>query len=125
VAGAYGTTILDHFRRPRNHGTLAAADLSAEGSNPLCGDRIRIQLAIDGSAIVEARFTANACAICIAAASLLTEHVLGMDVAVASALSAENALGWLDADVPTARRTCALLPLETLRRALAERGAVA
>ena len=60
--------------------TLPDANRAAEGANPLCGDRIRIQLRVDGDTIAEARFTADACALCIASASLLTEHVRGMSI---------------------------------------------
>ena len=42
TSGPYGATILEHFRRPRNQGRLPNADASAEGANPLCGDRVRI-----------------------------------------------------------------------------------
>ena len=54
MATLYGETILEHFRHPRNYGTLPSPDISHEGFNPLCGDRIRMELKLDGRERVEA-----------------------------------------------------------------------
>ena len=117
-AGPYGGVIAEHFRRPRNQGPLPDATASAEVANPLCGDRIRVAILVDGGSIVEARFVANACAICIAAASLLTEHVRGLSPNDAARLGDESVLA-LVGTVPAGRTRCATLPAEALRRALA------
>jgi nitrogen fixation NifU-like protein len=100
---------------------MATPSASAEGSNPLCGDRVRIDLAIDATASVvsEAKFTANACAICVASASLLTEQLRGMRLDALAALDEEGVVRALDAEIPAARRRCATLPLEAARRAVA------
>ena len=115
--GPYGSVIAEHFRRPRNQGPLPDATASAEAVNPLCGDRIRVAVLVDGGSIVEARFVANACAICIAAASLLTEHVRGMPPNDVARLGDESVLALVGA-VPAGRTRCATLPIEALRRAL-------
>jgi nitrogen fixation NifU-like protein len=115
----YGATIMEHFRRPRNQGPLPAADVTREGANPLCGDRIRIELAMREGRVIEARFTANACAISVAAASLLTERVRGMPAADVRAIGDEEILAALGGEIPPARRACAVLPLATMRTALA------
>lgn len=115
----YGSTIAEHFRRPRNHGPLPNATGSAEGVNPLCGDRVRLAVSLDDDGtIVEARFVANACAICVAAASLLTERVRGITGAAARQIEDDEMLLIVGEGVPAARRRCATLPLEALRRAL-------
>lgn len=116
--GAYGAVVLEHFRRPHNHGRLEAPDLGAEGANALCGDRVRIELATHGGTIREARFSGNACAVCTAAASLLTDWLRGRTLADAMALGEDEAMRWLGGELPAPRRGCALLPRETLRRAL-------
>lgn len=118
-AGPYGSVIAEHFRRPRNQGPLPDATGSAEVVNPLCGDRIRVAVLVDGGAIAEARFVANACAICVATASLLTERVRRVSREDATNFSDEDLLSLAGGAVPAGRRRCATLPLETLHRALA------
>ena len=116
----YGATVLEHFRRPRNQRTLERPTVAREGYNPLCGDRVRIELEIADGSIVAATFTANACAICTASASLLTERVRGSDVARAAAIGDADMVASLGADIPAGRMLCATLPLRTLREALSE-----
>jgi nitrogen fixation NifU-like protein len=77
LQAAYQDVILDHYRRPRNRGRLAGADASAVVRNPLCGDEIEIDLALDGDRVREARFEGRGCSIAQASASMLTELVLG------------------------------------------------
>lgn len=115
---AYGATVLEHFRRPRNQRTLDTPTIAREGVNPLCGDRVRIELDLERDEIRAAAFTANACALCTAAASLLTERVAGARVQEALAISDAEAVGALGADVPAGRVACATLPLRTLREAI-------
>ena len=120
-ASPYGGAVLEHFRRPRNYGALPNATVEAEGANPLCGDRIRLAILMDAERerIAEARFTANACAICIAAASVLTERIRGLARSTAAAITDDEMAEMLDTDIPAARRRCATLPLEVVRTALA------
>ena len=114
----YGSVVLEHFRKPRNQRTLARVSASHEGFNRQCGDRVRIELELDGDTIRAAAFTANACAICTASASLLTERVEGAATSAALAISDDDAIAALGDEVPKGRRTCVTLPWETLRRAL-------
>jgi len=115
--------VLEHFRHPRNRGPLESRNAEADGANPLCGDRIRVQLRIDDGVVADARFTADACALCIASASLLTEHVRGLRLSDLGTISDSTISTWLEGDPPAARRKCALLPLDTLNRAVASRAA--
>ncbi len=75
----YRDVILDHNKRPRNFGVLAPCDTSAEGHNPLCGDRLTLTLRLDGDRITDIRFEGKGCAISTASASLMTEAVKGLD----------------------------------------------
>jgi nitrogen fixation NifU-like protein len=118
----YSDTLLDHFRNPRNYGSLPSPDAAYEEFNPLCGDRIRIELSISDNHIAEARFVGDGCAICIAAASLLTEVVLGVEITPGALISgvetqdlASLLLSSLKSDIKPSRMKCALLPLEALR----------
>jgi nitrogen fixation NifU-like protein len=85
----YQEVILDHNRKPRNFGDLPGANRRAEGFNPLCGDRITIQVALDGDAVKEIRFEGSGCAISKASASMMTESVKGRTRAEAEALFQE------------------------------------
>src|SRR5205823_784339 len=101
-----------------NRGRLEGANAVAEGSNPLCGDRIRIECKVADGRVVHAAFTGDACAICIAAASVLSERAKGLTVQRAMVIDDRQLIGWLAGPVPAARRRCATLPLETIHRAL-------
>ena len=114
----YSDTLLDHFRHPRNYGSLSAPDISNEQFNPLCGDRIRIQLKLRRSIVSEARFKGDGCAISTAAASLLTELVVGEDVEELVNLPDARLIAALESDIKPARLQCALLPLQALREGL-------
>jgi len=120
MAALYSDILLDHFRRPRNYGSLPAPDISNEQYNPLCGDRIRIELKIDRSTVKAARFKGDGCAISTAAASLLTELIVGKNIADLSQISDTQMVSALESDIQPARLQCALLPLQALREGLKE-----
>ncbi len=114
----YREVLLDHYWNPRNQGTLPHPDASAEEDNPLCGDRVRLDLALKNGAIGEVRFEGTGCAISQAATSLLTEKLAGMKTTDAKKLSEEDMLKILGVNVSPARLKCALLGLKTLEKAL-------
>ena len=114
----YSETLLDHFRHPRNYGDLPAATISYESFNPLCGDRIRILLQLNGTIVEDARFKGDGCAISTAAASLLTELIIGSDLDELSSLPDDRLISALESNIQPARVQCALLPLEALRAGL-------
>ena len=117
----YSDILLDHFRHPRNYGDLVNPDISHESFNPLCGDRIRIEVKLRDATVHEARFKGDACAICTAAASLLTELILGTDLTTISDISNDRLIAALESDIKPTRLQCALLPLEALREGLISR----
>ena len=114
----YSNILLDHFRHPRNYGSLDAPDISNEQFNPLCGDRIRLELKLEQSRVSEARFKGDGCAISTAAASLLTELVLGKNLEELTNVSDEQLISALESNIQPARLQCALLPLHALREGL-------
>lgn len=82
----YRELILDHARNPRNFRRLAKATHTAEGINPLCGDKLRLYLIVDANdQVIDAGFEGSGCAISMASASLLTETVSNLSVAEADA----------------------------------------
>ena len=111
----YSEKLLDHFRRPRNYGALTDPDVSYESFNPLCGDRIRVEVKIENKSVKDVRFKGDGCAISIASASLLTEIILNTDP---NKISNDQLIAALESDIKPARIQCALLPLEALRAGL-------
>jgi nitrogen fixation protein NifU and related proteins len=96
----YRDVILDHNRHPRNFGGLEPADASAEGFNPMCGDRLTLRLRMADDKIGEIRFEGQGCAISTASASLMTEAVKGKTRAEALELF-ENVHSLLTDDAAT------------------------
>jgi nitrogen fixation NifU-like protein len=89
VRDLYQEIILDHGRRPRNHRRLANPDGAADGDNPMCGDRIAVEVRRDESGrLAEIGFQARGCAICIASGSLMSELVHGHAADQVAALAA-------------------------------------
>ena len=114
MAAIYSEVLLDHFRNPRNYGGLPSPDIAYEEFNPLCGDRIRIELKISDNRIAAASFVGDGCAISIAAASLLTELILDAEIDKGVLISDEELLSSLKSDIKPSRMKCALLPLDAL-----------
>ena len=73
----YQEVILDHCKHPRNFHELPGANCSAQGHNPLCGDQLKLFLALEGDVIKDISFLGSGCCISKASASLLTENVKG------------------------------------------------
>jgi nitrogen fixation NifU-like protein len=119
----YRDYILEHYRRPHNFGVLDEPSASIEGSNPLCGDRITLQLHVDPDGVVDqVAFTGRGCAISQASASLLTDEIKGKPVADVAAFRADDLLDLLGIEISPARLKCAMLSHDTLQKALAEVG---
>jgi nitrogen fixation NifU-like protein len=136
----YQQVIIEHNRAPRNFRALPDASHTAEGSNPLCGDRITLELQVEDDVIRDIGFQGRGCAISQAAASLMTTAVKGKSVAQADALfHAFHDMLMSGTDGPAdpavlgklaafggvrafpARVKCASLPWHTLRAALEQR----
>ena len=90
VRDLYRDLILDHARNPRHFGKLEHTTHSAQGINPLCGDKLTLYLDLDADATIRsAAFEGSGCAISVASASLLTDTVIG--------LSSNDAIAFFDA----------------------------
>jgi nitrogen fixation NifU-like protein len=109
----------EHFNHPRNVGVLADATHGARGKNPVCGDFMRLTLRIEQNRIADARFQAEGCAPTYAAGSLLTEKIIGSDVAWARSLEPRDVIAWLGG-VPPGKEHVAHLAIGVLRDALKE-----
>jgi nitrogen fixation NifU-like protein len=116
----YRDYILEHYRRPHNFGVLEDANASHEGANPLCGDRITLQLRLSGGHIAGVGFTGRGCAISQASASLLTDEIKGKSIDEVAKMTSHDILDLLGIEISPARLKCALLSLETMQHALGD-----
>jgi len=134
TAGPYDALVLEHARAPAYQTPLPAVDAAADGHDALCGDHIRIMLALRDGRITGYAFDADACAITLAAASMLGDRLQGrcrdevarllraFDAVLEGRDESSDALGPLAAFAGLAkhpsRRPCARLPLTTALKAL-------
>lgn len=111
----YRQNILDHYQTPRNFGTLDHPEISAEDANPLCGDKIRIDLRIKEGVVADVKFSGKGCAISLAAASMLTEEIRGKSLEEVKRIGKDEVLEMLGIELGPVRLKCALLALKTLK----------
>jgi nitrogen fixation NifU-like protein len=114
----YQDVILDHYRNPRNFGRLDHAIHESEARNLSCGDRLEMTVSIKKDLVDDIRFQGEGCAISQAAASILTEYAKRKSVKELLALEPKAVLELLALELSPTRMKCALLSLETLKKAL-------
>lgn len=119
----YREHVLDHYRHPRNVGRLPAANAQASGYNPLCGDVVHVQLQITDGTVAAMTFTGQGCAISVATASLLSDHVAAQSVTAVQQCGLVDIEALLGVKLPPARIKCGLLALEAIQQAVTNYGA--
>lgn len=137
LSALYQEMILDHYRKPRNKGTMERADRTVAMRNPLCGDEVDLQVAFGDNEIADVKFTGRGCSISQASASMMTQLVKGKSPEEAEALrkkfremvmgdtslASDTSLGSLRSLVGVsrfpARVKCALLAWNALESAIA------
>ena len=111
----YRENILDHYRHPRHRGTLEKPDITYEDANPLCGDRLRMDLNLRDGRIAEVRFSGSGCSISQASASMLCEAIEGKSLEEVKQISRDDVLEMLGIELGPVRLKCGLLALKTLK----------
>lgn len=113
----YQQEILDHGKNPRNKRKLKDATATFGRKNPLCGDDVTLYMKADADGTVqEISFDGQGCTISQAAASFFTEHAKGKKLAELEAMTKEDMLKLLGAEITPARHKCATLPLDALHK---------
>ena len=118
----YRENILEHYKRPHNWSPpgepLAAPDMEFRDLNPLCGDELSVQIAVDDEGRVgDIRFSGHGCAISQAAASMVSDEIKGMPVRDVLSLDRSFVLDLLGIDISATRMKCALLSLKVVKGA--------
>ncbi|HEY3217121.1 MAG TPA: SUF system NifU family Fe-S cluster assembly protein [Candidatus Eisenbacteria bacterium] len=111
----YRENILDHYRHPRNRGAIENPDIRYEDANPLCGDKIRMDLNVRDGKIAQVRFSGIGCSISQAAASMLCEAIEGKPLDEVKKISRDDVLEMLGIELGPVRLKCGLLALKTLK----------
>ncbi|MEM8530296.1 MAG: Fe-S cluster assembly sulfur transfer protein SufU [Chloroflexota bacterium] len=113
----YREIIIEHHKHPHNAGVLENPDISHEEFNPLCGDRVRIDMHVQSDVITDIRFQGRGCAISQASASMLTDEIKGKSLDEAKAFGKDELLDLIGIPLEhnPVRIKCALLSLKTLK----------
>lgn len=119
----YSEIILDYFKNPRNKGELNNPTATATEFNPLCGDKVRIDISTDANGkITDIKFSGEGCAISQAATSMLTEKLLGKTLNEISKITNEDIYEMLGIPISPARVKCAIIGLIAAKNAVKNLG---
>jgi len=114
----YREYILEHYKHPHNHGSLDSADMQAHDLNPLCGDELTFQIALDADGRVsDVAFDGHGCAISQASASMLSDELRGLSTDELLKLDRQTVLDLLGIDISATRMKCAMLSLKVVKAA--------
>ena len=113
----YSEKVMDHFRNPRNVGTIENADGVGEVGNAKCGDIMKIYLKIRDGVIEDVKFETFGCGSAIASSSMATELIKGKPVSEAIALTNKAVAEALDG-LPAHKLHCSVLAEEAIKAAL-------
>ncbi len=114
----YAENILDHYKHPRNTGTIPGASVSRKEENASCGDDLTIDLQIEDGVIKDLKWQGKGCALSQAGISILSEELIGKTVEEVERITPKSIHALLGVPVGPRRFKCALLCLHTLKNAL-------
>ena len=113
----YSKTVMDHFRKPRNVGTIESADGVGEVGNPLCGDMMTIYLKVKDDRIDDIKFQTFGCGAAIAVSSMLTEIAKGKTLDEAKKITNKDVADALEG-LPKNKLHCSNLGADALHLAI-------
>lgn len=111
----YREIILDHYQHPHNQGELDNPDITFEDSNPLCGDKIRVDLKVKDNIVQDVKFSGKGCAISQASASMLTDELIGKSLDEIKKIDKDFVFNMLGIPLSPTRVKCALLSLKVVK----------
>lgn len=115
----YQEMLMDHYRHPRNRGSLEDADFSSAIHNPSCGDTVQFEGRVQNESVVTIAFQGKGCVISQGIASMLTEKLAGKAKKEILSLDKDFVLDMLGMQLGPTRLKCALLPLQALQEGIA------
>lgn len=114
----YREEFMEIYKNPMNEGTLEKPSVVEHGVNEACGDEMDLYLKIEGDRVTDASFKAASCSVGIVASAILTDEIKGKKISEIKKFSKEDLLKLIGVNLTTSRIKCAILPLETLHKAL-------
>lgn len=114
----YQEELLDHYKNPRNFGTLGNFDIRFHDTNPLCGDEVTITVKIANDKIQDVKFDSSGCAISVAATSKLSEQLKNKSLYEVINLDNQFVLDLVGVPISPIRLKCALLSLKALKKGI-------
>ncbi len=111
----YSEMVLDHFRNPRNFGSLNSCNVSFKDSNPICGDVVQVDLKIVNKKIIDCKFSGSGCAISQVSTDLLLDKIKDLDINAVKSINKDDMFSILGFNVSPLRVKCALLGLKVLK----------
>jgi nitrogen fixation NifU-like protein len=114
----YTETILDHYQHPHHYGDLSNPTVKVIGDNPLCGDKISLELIINNGIVEDVAFIGSGCAISQAAVSLFLDEITGKKISNLKKLKPQKMYDLLHIPISPGRVKCAMLGFTTLQKAL-------
>ncbi|MEW6610335.1 MAG: iron-sulfur cluster assembly scaffold protein [Patescibacteria group bacterium] len=118
MSSLYREEILDHYKHPRNFGTLDNPTVSAEENNKNCGDYIMVALKVEKGILTEIRWSGSGCALSMAGASMLSEQINGRNVRDIESITESDILKMMGGSITQGRIHCASLAFKALQKGL-------
>ena len=112
----YKENILEHYKNPRNFGSLKKPTNSGSFNNPLCGDVIIVDIVIKAKKIIDIKFRGDGCAISVSSSSMLYEFLKGRDTKILKKINKQFMEKLINVKISEGRVKCLMLPVNTINK---------